>query len=72
MKGLKFWVIEFCWLDSTVSTAELFVPALEDVVEAPFELVVELVPPQPATTTATASAQPTVLPSFRCVILRLI
>ena len=52
MNGLKFFVIAFCWLDSTVSTAEL-----EPVVSAALadELLCEL-PPQPAISAVATSA----------------
>ena len=53
MNGLKFWVIAFCWLDSTVSTEEppvacpLEPPAAEEELE---------VPPQPAISAAAPNA----------------
>jgi hypothetical protein len=52
MNGLKFFVIAFCWLDSTVSTEEL-----EPVVSAALadELLCEL-PPQPAISAVASSA----------------
>ena len=55
-KGLKFCVIEFCWLDSTVSTAPLDEPALDDDVWDEPELELEL-PPHPASAVAAATAQ---------------
>jgi hypothetical protein len=62
---LKFWVIAFCWLDSTVSTAELE-PELELEVAAALdavaveELFFELLP-LAASRAATAMAVPTVI-----------
>jgi hypothetical protein len=53
MNGLKFLVIAFCWLDSTVST-ELLEPELELEAELADELLVVL-PPQPAISAATAT-----------------
>src|SRR5947209_84620 len=66
MKGLKFWVMAFCWLDSTVSTAEL-PPELEAFVALTVELLCEL-PPQAASSAAvprTAQAA-----SRRCRLIR--
>jgi hypothetical protein len=61
--GLKFLVIEFCWLDSTVSTAELL-PELPAFVE--FD-----VPPQAAIRSAAASREHTA-PSCLDLIQRFI
>src|SRR5579859_6944230 len=71
-KGLKFCVIAFCWLDSTVSTAEL--PPVDALAEPPeleveVEVEVELDPPQAASAATAASAQ-TAAPSLSYGIRR--
>ena len=67
MNGLKFWVIAFCWLDSTVSTEE---PPLElaALVALTVELLFEL-PPQPAISAAAPSAAHAAS-QLRCLIHR--
>jgi hypothetical protein len=50
---LKFWVIAFCWLDSTVSTEE---PPALPLLEPPEEELELEVPPQPAIRAAAPSA----------------
>ena len=65
MNGLKFWVIAFCWLDSTVSTEE---PPLAAELEPPEPPEDELdVPPQPAISAAAPSATPAT--SHRCCLI---